>query len=587
VNETGVETRDLRDYLAVLRRRRLLVGVVFIVAVVSSLVASFLQNPEYRASADVQVRTATAAGEVTVVSERGLDAELAFAQSAEVTNALAAAVGERPVTSVRGDKAAGLIIFSAEADDPGRAAVFANAYANAFIEQRATARLTEYLASAEIIAARLTEAEEALAAIDAAYLLDLARLRPANDEALAQLNTSYNADRTRVESQRRRFQETLDQLSLSADFLAVSGTQIINPATAPAGPFSPDILRNLVTAALVALVLGIGLAFLVDYFDDTIKTREDFESVIEPLPTLSVIPRLANWADTTTTHVVSIEQPRSAAAEAYRSLRTAISFLGIDTPIKILQVTSPREQDGKTTTAANLAVVSALAGQRVLLIDGDLRRPRQHHFFNLEQNAGLSGMLRNEHELDEVIQTAPGLPDLDILTAGVLRSQTEQMLDSGRYHELVREIADLYGLVIIDSPPALSVADPLVMGRSSDAVLLVASAGSTHRHQVSATLAALAGVGAPVIGAVLNAFDARAAGYYSYRYGYGYGYGYASNYVYGYGSGSDDEAGGAGGIPVPVAADGGTTASWPSSGGGPGTEIKRVWTQLASKFKDR
>jgi len=184
----------------------------------------------------------------------------------------------------------------------------------------------------------------------------------------ARLTAAYNADRARLDSQVRRYQESLDRLALSTDFIAVGASQVVNAATVPAGPFSPDLVRNLATAAVLALVLGLGLVFLLHRLDESVRTRDDFDSVVSPLPTLAVVPRLADWGRTSDTHVVTVEQPRSAAAEAYRSLRTALGFLSLEQPMKVIQITSPRQQDGKTTTTANLAVVWALGDQRVLVV---------------------------------------------------------------------------------------------------------------------------------------------------------------------------------------------------------------------------
>lgn len=518
------ETRDLRDYLAVVRRRRLLVGAVFILALLATVGASLLQAPQYRASAEVQVRTTGPNGEVMVVTDRNFEAEMVLASSTEVQRGVAAAIGREVSVSVSSNKSTGVVTFTAEADDPDNAAVIANTYAQIFIKERAERRRDEFMASAAIVTASITETDVELAALNAAYRSDLANLETGTAETLAQLQSTYNTERSRLETTRRRYEDTYRQLSLSADFFMANSAVVIVSATPPASPFSPDLIRNIVTAALVALVLGIGLAFAIDYFDEAVTSRSDFETMIAPLPILAVIPRLTDWGKRSDTHIVSLEQPRSAAAEAYRSLRTAISFLSMDDSIRVLQVTSPREQDGKSTTAANLAVVSALWGQRVLLVDGDLLRPRQHEFLGLEHNAGLSGLLRGEVELDEVVQSVAGLPELDVLTAGSTRALSQQLLESGRFKEAFGASADRYGLIIIDTPPVLSVADPLVVTRSVDAVLLVASADKVQRQELSATLGTLAGVGAPVIGAVLNAVDTRATGYYSHRYEYGYAY---------------------------------------------------------------
>lgn len=531
----GIEARELRDYVAILRRRKMVVAVVILASALAALGSSLLQTPQYRSSADVLIRSSSVTGQVTFATATGLSAEVVFATRSEMKAALFDALGIAPDVDVTSNTDLSTLTFTAISDDPDDAALIANTYANLFIQRRSETRLTEYLNSTQAVSERLTTVEADIEELDATYLQNLNALPPGDDVARQTLEADYSADRSRLEAQRRRFLEVLDELSLSAQFIGLSGTQVISPATPPQSPFEPDIANNILTALVVALALGIGLAFFLDYFDDTIKTREDFDNVVRPLPTLAVIPRLLDWQNTGETHVATIEQPRSAAAEAYRSLRTSISFLSIGTPLKILQITSPKERDGKSTTSVNLAVASAIAGQRVLLVDVDLRRPRVHRFFSLPNRFGFDALLLEEASTAEVVRRVPGIPDLSVITAGPVRSNSTQLLDSGRAAQVLRELADLYDLVIVDCPPVLSVADPVVLSRAVDAVVVVAAAGSTHRSQLGATLSILAGVGAPVIGAVLNSFDARAAGYYGYGAGYGsgYGYGYGYGYVYG------------------------------------------------------
>lgn len=522
----SAETRELRDYVAVLRRRKMVLAVVVLAAILASLGSSLLQTPQYRSSADVLIRSSSVTGQVTFATPTGLSAEVVFATRAEMRAALQDAIGISANVSVTAKPDLSSLTFTAISDDPDDAALIANTYADLFIQRRAESRLEEYLVSTQAVTERLQKVEADLQELDATYLRNLNSLSATDEVGRQTLEANYSTDRSRLEAQRRRFLEVLDELSLSAQFIGISGTQVISPAASPGSPFAPDIAGNVLTALIVALALGIGLAFFFDYFDDTIKTRDDFDSVARPLPTLAVIPRLLDWRNTGETHVATIEQPRSAAAEAYRSLRTSISFLSIASPLKILQVTSPRERDGKSTTSVNLAVASAIAGQKVLLVDVDLRRPRVHRFFSLPNRFGFDALLLDEATATEVIRTVPGIPDLNVITAGPVRSNSTQLLDSGRVAQVLRELADLYDLIIVDSPPVLAVADPIVLSRAVDAVIVVASAGSTHRSQLGATLSILSGVGAPVLGAVLNSFDARAAGYYGYGNGYGYGYGY-------------------------------------------------------------
>jgi succinoglycan biosynthesis transport protein ExoP len=528
---------SLRDYLAVIRRRQWVLILMVLVAVGATAALTLTQTPMYRASADILVRSSPSidAGSQNA-SSVGLANEVRLAESSEVREDLRSLIGFPPNTSVRSASGASVLTFTAESTNPQTAATIANTHAQIYIDFRRASQVSDFLGTAEVINQRLAEAEDRLREIDARYLSELGALNDPQSVAAQELRSNLAAERAPLESQRRRYLDTLDSLSLSSDLAERGGTTIINPATAPSNPFSPDLTRNLVTAILVTLVLGVGLVFLLDYFDDRIKTKAEFEAITAGLPTLAVVPRLRDWKKIEETHIVSLEQPRSPAAEAYRSLRTSVAFLGVESQFTTLQITSPRMRDGKTTTAVNLAVAMSRAGnQRVLLIDADLRRPRIHKFFGLDNANGLSSVLLGNVAVATCLDRPAAIPDLDVLTSGPGHgSMTTELFTSKLFRELLEVAGERYDKIIIDTPPLMSVADPLVVAGVADAVMLVVGAGNSTGGQLRTGLESLHQVGAKVIGTVLNSFDARAAGYYSYSYhGYGYGYGYGYNETYG------------------------------------------------------
>jgi capsular exopolysaccharide synthesis family protein len=537
MNDFAAPQMSLRDYLAVIRRRQWVLIVMLVVAVAATVISTLLQTPMYRASADILVRqSAGLSGGSQAAATPSLANEVRLAESQEVRETLAELIGFSPQTSVRAASGASVLTFTAESTNPLTAATIANTHAEVYIDYRRSSQVADYLGTAEVINQRLIDAEERLREIEQNYLRELGALGSSSGEAAEQLRAEFAAERAPVETQLRRYIDTLDSLSLSSDLAERSGTTIINPAAAPSSPFSPDLTRNIATALIVALVLGIGLVFLLDYFDDRVKTKAEFELLTPGLPTLAVVPRLRDWKNMAETHIVSFEQPRSPAAEAYRSLRTSVAFLGVESPFKTLQITSPRMRDGKSTTAVNLAVAMTRAGnQRVLLIDADLRRPRIHKFFGLDNAAGLSTVLLGATSVSAALERPAALPDLDVLTSGPGHgSMTTELFTSRLFRELLEGAADRYDRIIIDTPPLMSVADPLVVAGVADAVMLVVGAGNTTAGQLRSGLESLHQVGANLIGTVLNSFDARAAGYYSYSYnGYGYGYGYGYNEAYG------------------------------------------------------
>jgi len=229
---------------------------------------------------------------------------------------------------------------------------------------------------------------------------------------------------------------------------------------------------------------------------------------------------------------VTREQPKSAVAEAYRTLRTSISFLAAQRGLKVLMITSPAAGEGKTTTAANLALVLADAGKRVVLVSADLRKPRIHRFFGIQNEIGLSSVLAEEIQPWEAILD-PGVENLRVLLSGPVPSRPAELLQSDQMGEVLAGLREVADYVIIDTAPMLVVADALALGPLVDGVLFVADSDHTSRSAVAHSREQLEQVGAVVIGSVLNNFDpAKARAYRHYGYygpyrGYGrYGYAY-------------------------------------------------------------
>ena len=203
-----------------------------------------------------------------------------------------------------------------------------------------------------------------------------------------------------------------------------------------------------------------------------------------------------------------------AATEAYRVLRTNLQFASVDRPIRTLLITSPAPGEGKTLTAANLAVALAQAGRRVILVDADLRKPRLHHVFKLPNHDGLTTALVQERpDFDGLLQAGPE-PGLFILTSGPLPPNPSELLGSGRTRDLVAHLLTQAEMVLFDSPPAAAVADAVVLGAQLDSVLVVLDAGRTRRDAARRTLEALRKVNARVAGAALNRMPRRQEGYY-------------------------------------------------------------------------
>ncbi len=214
--------------------------------------------------------------------------------------------------------------------------------------------------------------------------------------------------------------------------------------------------------------------------------------------------------------------PRSPISEAYRALRTNIQFLRIDEPLKTLVISSPGPSEGKSTTVANLAITTAVAGARTLLVDADLRRPVVHSLFGLDREPGMINMLVEKLPLDSVIRPS-GIENLSILPAGAIPPNPSELLGSQKMRDLVKVLAGRFDLVLFDSPPVITVTDTAVLGSQVEGVVLVALAHGTDRRAFARAQTLLANVKANVAGAVLNRIKfGGLSGSYSYHYHYYY-----------------------------------------------------------------
>ncbi len=328
--------------------------------------------------------------------------------------------------------------------------------------------------------------------------------------------------------------------------LAISGNRpdnlkITTSAIKPTEPIGPQRTRNIIVAFLVSLAAGIGLAFLLDYLDDSIRTSDDIGRHLG-LPTLALIPHQVptekrkllagkNGSAAPTTALIALEDTRSAMAEAYRHLRTSLLFSSAGKPPQTILVTSSQPSEGKTTTAINTAITLAQSGAEVIIIDCDLRRPRLHSHFDLENTAGLTNYLSGEKNTDLLMKQCPGLPKLKIITSGPIPPNPAELLSSQEMKNLLQFLKGNFRHVIIDSPPAISFTDAAILSTLVDGVVLVAMAGKSSIHLMRRFKQRLANIGARIYGVVLNGIKSD-----SVEYGY-YGYGYTYNY---YNSPDDD-----------------------------------------------
>ncbi len=496
--EASESEPELRDYLVVLRRRKGVIFAAVALTVLAALVVSFLQTPVYRGTAEILLQTRGTDSlfnnmPVRLVDPtRAVQTEIRILRSEPVRAAVREKLGSAPAVSANGVGQTDVIQVSAEHTQPGSAAEIANAYATSYIDFRRKQAVDDTLAASQEIQAKIADLQREI------------------DQAPA------DRRETLLEAQ-AVFSQKLDQLQVDSA-LKTGGAQLVTPAAVPSSPVKPRPLRNAMLALVLGLLLGVGLAFLVDYLDDSVKTKEDFNRVAPDVPVIGLIPALSSWRSKGDAVLVSVSDPTSAAAEAYRTLRTGVQFTRLDRPMRTLQVTSANATEGKTTTLANLAVALARAGERVVVVCCDLRRPRVHEFFGLTNEVGFTSVLLGKKPLSGALQEVPGQPRLQLLASGPLPPNPSELLSSKRTVEVLTSLQGDTDIVLLDCPPVLPVTDALVLSGRVDATLLVAVAGATARAEVARTVELLRQVDAPLVGAVLNGVTDEGS------YGYGYQY---------------------------------------------------------------
>jgi capsular exopolysaccharide synthesis family protein len=312
---------------------------------------------------------------------------------------------------------------------------------------------------------------------------------------------------------------------------------IENYSRVPRAPVGPPRVRNVMIAFVLSLVAGIGLAFLLDFLDDTVKSLDDVDRYVH-LPALALIPsgghvgaRLnlkglphANKpAPDESTALAMLDDVRSPIAEAYRHLRTSLLLSSAGQPPKTILVTSSQPSEGKTTTAINTAFMLAQTGAEVLIIDCDLRRPRLHAQFEVPNTKGLTTWLSGERDLDNLLQKSPKTPNLKILTSGPVPPNPAELIGSEEMRRLLGQLSERFAHIIIDSPPAISFTDASILSTMVDGVMLVVHGGRSSRAVVRRAKQQLLDVGAHIFGVVLNNVKAEASDYYYSGY-------YSSNY---------------------------------------------------------
>ena len=514
------EEQDLRSAVAVISRRRWLIGAATAVAVVVAVALSFVQPKRYTARARVLARAEVQDVFNTGIpapgdAQRVVDTEIEVVRSEPTRAEAAKELGfVPPKVSASAVGRTDLMEVRASAGTPEEAARVTNAYAQAYVRLRRAQAVERLDAAAKELEAKVADFQRQIEALDGRLAST-----PAADSPAA---TGLRSQRDLLLQQQSALQARYVQLQVDAS-LEDGGARVVSEATPPPSPSSPRPVRNAAVAMALGLVFGVGLAFVRDHLDDSVKTREDLEAVIEDLPLIGSVPRVRGWDESDGAFLVSLADPHSPAADAYRSLGVALRAGGVGEKFNVVQVTSSVPGEGKSSTVANLGVALAQAGIRVVAISADLHRPRLHQFFDTANDRGLTNVLSGTGPIQgkwDTFTRVPGVNHLILLNAGPpLRDGHSNLLGSARMKELVDALRTSTNVVLIDSPPVLGVSDAAVLARVVDATILVASVGVAGKAQVRRSVELLRSVDADLLGVVLNNTEELDTYAYYYRRG--------------------------------------------------------------------
>ncbi|HEX6394252.1 MAG TPA: polysaccharide biosynthesis tyrosine autokinase [Acidimicrobiales bacterium] len=503
-----VEQADIRAYLHVLNRRKYIIALTVLVVLGLTLAYSFVKTPTYTATATVLVPEQQASSALNIQNSqlpasdaltRALSDDQQFAKGDTVKQAAASQLGYQPNASVGMSTTADVLTFTAHSSEKQAAAAIANAYAKAFISARRANQVTQY-----------TEQVSALQASISQLQTKAAPLSP-KDPQLPILQQSINS-----------LEQSVQQAQAASQVAGEVGPSIIDAAAVPTSASSPKPVRNGILGGVVGLILGLGFALVAERLDDGINSRDAAEAVSGGLPIVGLVPMVNSWKRKHARHLALIEDPSSNVSEAYRTVRTAIQFLSLDDPKRVIAITSSVPGEGKTTTVANLAVSFARAGQNVIVVSCDLRRPHLHEFFGDNDGRGLTSVLLGRCALSDVVHSVSTDHNLRIVPPGPIPPNPAEILSLDRVREVVDALARNADLVLLDCPPVLPVSDALLLSRLVDGMLVLASVKSTSRRDLRRTIELLNQVHCPTLGVILNKVPIGS--------GYSYGYDYYGHY---------------------------------------------------------
>jgi non-specific protein-tyrosine kinase len=517
---------ELRQYLHLIWKWIWLVAISVVIAASASYYASRSATPLYRTQATLMVGRAIEDPNPTsyelYTGQQLANTYIELVKREPVINGAIEQLGlDMDWRSLAGRVSASLIPntqlieISVIDSDPLRAKVLADTVAEQLILQTPANTSDIGAEIADFSQTQLNELKTKIENSQDEILLQKIELDAAN--SARQIDSLQNKINL-LEAKISDWQKTYSTLLATIRGGDINALRVVETATIPTTPFSPNVLMNVVTASAIGFVLALGGAFLIEYLDDSVKSPED----VERITSLSTIGGIAHIeGEDYSEKLVTANAPMLPISEAFRVLRTNLQFSFVDEPPNSISVTSPGPTEGKSITLANLAVVIAQSGRKVIIVDTDLRRPVQHRIFNLPNRHGLSDVVVDTKvSVSEQVQET-SIENLYLLSSGALPPNPAELLGSSRMKAIIGDLESDFDLVIFDSPPVLVVADSVILGSYVDGVIIISDVGRTRSAELKRSVEELQRGRANVVGVVLNRVSSRASGYY-YNHNYYY-----------------------------------------------------------------
>ena len=513
-DENGTESVDLRKYLSLFWHWAWLIILAGLLAGTSAYFFSQRMIPYYQSSTTVLVNAApgTKATDYTSVmlSEQLTSTYAKMITTDPVLTQVATDLGltmsledikkSITVTPVSNTQ---LMQITVETTDPELSARIANAVVTVFANQIQLLQSQRFDQSKSNLEGQMAEVEKQINDFD---IQATQAVSVEEKDRLDAKVTQYRAIYTNLLL-------TYEQVRLS-EAQSVSSVDQVESATPKLEPVKPKVMQNTLLAALVGLMLAAGAVVAREALDDSIKTPEDITRNFK-LPVLGVI----DHHKIEVKNPISLSDPRSPTAEAYRTLRTTVSYTSVDRPLRTLMITSAESGEGKTTTVCNLGVVMAQNGMRVIIADCDLRHPRAYAYFGLQNKNGLTELFTQDTIKIDGANRATKVDGLSIVTSGPLPPNPAELLGSQKMQSILKAMSQSADIILIDTPPTLAVTDAAVLAPTMDGVLLVVHPGKTRIRALKQTLEQMNQVKARVLGVILNNVETRFSSYgYHYRY---------------------------------------------------------------------